>query len=253
VAHESNTSVPATIRADLSISDLGRSASVQRARCAARGRRANRRSLGTQRPRRSSEPHRQRILTYALNSVTKKTVQVLFLAVGLVMTGQAILTPMLMVIIILTGDLLGMSLTTDNVRRSPTPNVWRIGVLTMVGVFIGIAELVFCTSVLAVAKFGMGFGIEALRTVAFVVIVFGNQAITYTNRERQRMGSCRPSQWLVGSSVADLLIASMLAVSGIAMAPLPISVVGGILVAAVVFAFIVDFAKVPVFHRLRIA
>jgi H+-transporting ATPase len=180
-------------------------------------------------------------------------VQVLFLAVGLVMTGRAILTPMLMVIIMLTGDLLGMSLTTDNVRRSPTPNVWRIGVLTMVGVLIGIAELVFCTSVLAVAKFGMGFGIEALRTVAFVVIVFGNQAITYTNRERQRMGSCRPSQWLVGSSVADLLIASMLAVSGIAMAPLPISVVGGILVAAVVVAFIVDFAKVPVFHRLRIA
>src|SRR5208282_2420811 len=41
----------------------------------------------------------QRILTYALNSVTKKTVQVLFLAVGLVMTGDAILTPMLMVIV----------------------------------------------------------------------------------------------------------------------------------------------------------
>jgi H+-transporting ATPase len=30
----------------------------------------------------------QRILTYTLNSVTKKTVQVLFLAVGLVMTGM---------------------------------------------------------------------------------------------------------------------------------------------------------------------
>ena len=62
----------------------------------------------------------QRILTYTLNSVTKKIVQVLFLAVGLVMTGHAILTPMLMVIIMLTGDFLGMSLTTDNVRPSPT-------------------------------------------------------------------------------------------------------------------------------------
>jgi H+-transporting ATPase len=60
----------------------------------------------------------QRIFTYALSSVTKKVVQVLFLAVGLVMTGHAILTPMLMVIIMLTGDLLGMSLTTDNVVQS---------------------------------------------------------------------------------------------------------------------------------------
>jgi H+-transporting ATPase len=82
--------------------------------------------------------------------------------------------------------------------------------------------------------------------------VFGNQATTYTNRERQRMGSSRPSRWLIGSSVADLLIASTLAACGIAMAPLPILVVGGTLVAAAVFAFILDFAKVPVFYCLRI-
>jgi H+-transporting ATPase len=106
----------------------------------------------------------QRILTYTLNSVTKKIVQVLFLAVGLVMTGHAILTPMLMVIIMLTGDLLGMSLTTDNVRPSPMPNAWRIGKLTIAGVFMGVCELVFCTAVLAIGKFRLGFGIEALRT-----------------------------------------------------------------------------------------
>jgi H+-transporting ATPase len=195
----------------------------------------------------------QRILTYALNSVNKKTVQVLFLAVGLVMTGHAILTPMLMVIIMLTGDLLGMSLTTDNVRPSPMPNAWRIGELTIAGVFIGIAELIFCTAVLVVGKFYLGFGIEALRTLAFVLIVFGNQATTYTNRERQHLGSARPSRWLIGSSVVDLTIASTLATCGIAMTPLPIFVVGGTLVAAAVFAFILDFAKVPVFNRLRIA
>jgi H+-transporting ATPase len=195
----------------------------------------------------------QRILTYALNSVTKKTVQVLFLAVGLVMTGHAILTPMLMVIIMLTGDLLGMSLATDNVRPSPMPNAWRIGQLTMAGVFMGISELVFCIAVLAIAKFRLGFGIETLRTVAFVVIVFGNQATTYTNRERHRLVSSCPSRWLIGSSVVDLLIASALATCGIAMAPLPIFVVGGILVGAVVFAFVLDFAKVPMLKRLKIA
>jgi H+-transporting ATPase len=194
----------------------------------------------------------QRILTYALNSVTKKTVQVLFLAVGLLLTGHAIVTPMLMVIIMLTGDLLGMSLTTDNVRPSPTPNAWRISELTIAGVFMGICELVFCTVILALAKLRLGLGIEALRTLAFVVIVFGNQATTYTNRERERLGSSRPSLWLVGSSVVDLLIASTLATCGIAMTPLPVFVVGATLVAAAAFAFIVDFAKVPVFKRLRI-
>jgi H+-transporting ATPase len=195
----------------------------------------------------------QRILTYTLNSVTKKIVQVLFLAVGLVMTGHAILTPMLMVIIMLTGDFLGMALTTDNVRPSPMPNRWRIGELTIAGVFMGISELVFCTAVLAIAKFRLGFGIETLRTLAFVVVVIGNQATTYTNRERQRMGSSRPSLWLIGSSVVDLLIASTLATCGIGMTPLPLFVVGEILVAAAAFGLLLDFVKVPVFKRLRIA
>jgi len=195
----------------------------------------------------------QRILTYTLNSVTKKIVQVLFLAAGLIVTGHAILTPMLMVIIMLTGDLLGMSLTTDNVRPSPLPNAWRIGSLTIAGVFMGASELVFCVAILAIGKFRMGFGIDTLRTLAFVAIVFGNQATTYTNRERQRLGSCRPSRWLVASSLVDLTIASALAVCGVAMSPLPVLVAGATLLTAVVFAFIVDFAKVPVFRRLGIA
>jgi len=195
----------------------------------------------------------QRILTYTLNSVTGKISKLFFLAVGLVMTGHAILTPMLMVIIMLTGDLLGMSLTTDNVRPSPLPNVWRIGALTIAGVFIGVCELIFCTAVLAVAKFRLGFDIDMLRSLAFVAIVFGNQATTYTNRERQRLGSCRPSPLLVGCSALDLLIASTLATCGIAMSPLPILVVGGTLVSAAAFAFLVDFAKAPLFNRLKIA
>jgi H+-transporting ATPase len=195
----------------------------------------------------------QRILTYTLNSVTKKTVQVLFLAVGLVMTGQAILTPLLMVLIMITGDFLGMSLTTDNVRPSSSPNVWRIGSLTVAGVIMGVGELVFCTAVLAFGAWAMGFGIGALRTLAFIVIVFGNQATTYTNRGRPRLWSSRPSFWVVVASVGDVAIASTLAVSGIAMTPLPIWIVVGTLVAAAVFAFVLDLVKVPAFARLKIA
>ena len=195
----------------------------------------------------------QRVLTYTLNSVTKKIVQVLFLAAGLFLTGHAILTPMLMVIIMLTGDLLGMSLTTDNVRPSPQPNRWQIGKLTIAGVFMGASELVFCVAILTFARFPLGLGIETLRTVAFVAIVFGNQATTYTNRARQHIWSSKPSGWLVLSSVVDLLIASTLATCGIAMTPVSILVVAQLTVAAIVFAFAVDFVKVPVYRRLDIS
>jgi H+-transporting ATPase len=195
----------------------------------------------------------QRILSYTLNSITKKTIQVLFLAIGLIMTGHAILTPLLMVLIMITGDFLGMSLTTDNVRPSPAPNAWRIGNLTIAGVIMGIGELLFCTVVLAVGTYWIGFNVSALQTLAFVVIVFGNQATTYTNRERRHLWSSCPSVWLIVSSVVDLLFASTLAVGGIAMTPLPVMMVVCTLVAAIVFAVVLDMVKVPAFRRLGIA
>lgn len=195
----------------------------------------------------------QRILTYTLNSITKKIVTVLFLGLGLIMTGQAILTPMLMVLIMITGDFLAMSLTTDNVRPSAMPNAWRIGSLTAAGVMMGICQLAFCTAVLAVGKYEMNLGTQALRTLAFSTLVFASQATIYAIRERRRLWSSRPSFWLAASSVADISIAATLAVGGIAMTPLAVSLVASTLVAALAFAFVLDAVKVAVFRRLGVA
>ena len=194
----------------------------------------------------------QRILTYTLNSIIKKIVTVLFLIVGLIITGHAILTPLLMVIVMITGDFLSMSLTTDKVRPSPMPNIWRIGSLTVAGIIMGTCLLAFCSGVLAVGKFGMNLGTEALRTLAFVVLVFGSQATLYAIRQRRHLWGIRPSLWVAVSSVADIAIASILAVGGIAMIPLPALLVAGTLAAAIVFAVILDLVKVPAFRRLRI-
>jgi len=194
----------------------------------------------------------QRILTYTLNSITKKIVQVLFLAVGLAMTGQAILTPLLMVIIMITGDFLGMSLTTDNVRPSPMPNAWRIGTLTIAGLGMGLGELLLCVAVLIAGKYWLRLDIQGLRTLAFLVIVFGNQATTYNNRERRRLWSSRPSRWVMASSSCDILIASSLAVGGVAMTALPLWVVAATLGAAALFALLIDLVKCPLFRELQI-
>jgi H+-transporting ATPase len=195
----------------------------------------------------------QRILTYTLNSVMKKILQVLLLAVGLVMTGHAVLTPMLMVIVMITGDFLSMSLTTDRVQPSKMPNSWEIGRITAAGVILGICFLAFTTAILAVGKFELHLGIEALQTLSAAGIVFGGQATTYAIRGRQQLWGLRPSLWLVLSSAADILIISALAILGIAMAPLPIATIACEFSAAVAFGVLLDFVKIPVFARLRIS
>jgi H+-transporting ATPase len=75
----------------------------------------------------------------------------------------------------------------------------------------------------------------------------------YTNRERRHLWSSCPSIWVIVSSTADLLIASTLAIGGIAMTPLPAWTVAGTLAAAAVFAVVLDLLKVPAFLRLGIS
>ena len=195
----------------------------------------------------------QRIQTYTLNSILKKIVTSMLLVTGLVITGQAVLTPLLMVILMIAGDFLAMSLTTDNVDPSPTPNAWKIGNLTLAGIAIGMALLAFCGGGLAIGHYGLHLGIDRLRTLTFLLLVFGSQATLYAIRERRKMWGTRPSLWLVVSSVADIVIALMLAVGGIAMTPISAKVAVCVLVTAIVFSVALNAIKIPICRRLNIA
>jgi H+-transporting ATPase len=189
----------------------------------------------------------QRILTYALRSIVHKSRQVLFLGFGLILTKHAILTPMLMVISMITGDFFAMSSTTDNVRPSPMPNTWRIDSLTIVGISIGIFDLAFCASILSIGALKMNLDIDTLRTMTLVTLAFNGQAVFYVVRERKRLWSSRPSLIVIVSTILDLLIIVTLAVQGILMAPLAVSIVASIFAAAIGLAIVMDQVKVWLF------
>jgi H+-transporting ATPase len=195
----------------------------------------------------------QRILTYTLNSVTKKMVGVLFLLVGLIVTGHAILTPMLMVIFLLTGDFLGMSVATDNVRPSPQPNRWQIDRLTIACSVIAACLLTFCTGVLLLGKYQLNLSFPALQTLSLLALAFGSEGALYALRDRKHIWSSRPGTWVLVASAVDILILSFLAVRGIAMHSLPFSTIACVLLGALVFAFLLDLIKAPTFRRLQIA
>ena len=194
----------------------------------------------------------QRIQTYALNSIIKKIVTMLVLVAGLLLTGHALITPMLMIILLIAGDFLAMSLTTDHVEASSRPNTWRIGRLTAAGTLVGACLLAFCVSVVVVGQRALGLGIEPLRTLTFLALVFGSQATIYAIRDRRHLWRTIPSAWLIASSAADIAIAASLAITGTAMAPLPAGIVGGTLAAALAFALAADLVKLPIFARLDI-
>jgi H+-transporting ATPase len=184
--------------------------------------------------------------------LTKKVEIVLFLAIGLLLTGHAAMTPVLMVLMLVTNDFLAMSLTTDRASPSPSPSVWRMRNITAAGIVLGTCKLAFSTAMLAVGKYALGLPASALQTFAFVTLVFGSQGLMYVVRERRRLWSSGPSMWVLASSAADIGIAAALALSGTLMAPLPLRVVLAIFVAAAAFTVVLDQIKRPVTALLRI-
>ena len=194
----------------------------------------------------------QRLLTYTFNMLVKKIEIVLFLAVGLALTGQAVMTPVLMVLLVVTNDFLSMSLTTDRATPAASPSTWRMRNITAAAVVLGVCKLAFSTAVLALGWFRLGLGPIELQTLAFVTLVFGNQAAMYALRERRRLWSSKPGAWVVASSGADIAIASVLVLSGTLMAALSWQVLLAVLAAAAAFAVVLDLVKVPILASLRI-
>jgi len=195
----------------------------------------------------------QRILTYTLRSIIHKVAQVLFLFIGLVMTGTAVVTPLLMVLMMMAGDFFALSSSTDNVRASSKPNVWRIGNLTIAGVVLGICDLIFCTASLGIGRFGLGLDADHLRTLTVVTLVFSGQAVFYVSRERRHLWSSLPGKWLLVGSGLELALFGSFSTQGILMAPLPVAVVASVIFAAVLLAIALDFVKVALFAKLAIA
>jgi len=186
----------------------------------------------------------QRIMTYTLNTLIKKFELVLFLGVGLLVAHQAALTPMLMALLLVTGDVVTMALATDKARPSPKTSSWRVQRITEVAMILGLVKLAFSLAVVAVGKYGLALAVDELQTLAFVTLVFGGQAAVYVVRERGRLWKSRPSIVLMLSSVADIGIALWLATSGALMAPLPPTTIGVVLIGSLGFALVLDTAKI---------
>ena len=194
----------------------------------------------------------QRVQTYTLNSIIKKVATVLFIAAGFVLTGHAVLTPLLMIVLLVAGDFLSMAITTDRVRASPRPNVWRIGALTWAAVILGLVQLAFALGVLLVGQRVLHLAPDALVTLSFATLVFAGQATMYVIRTRHHLWDSAPSVAMLAATLVDLVIATMVAMTGWIAAPLSWQVLLALLGASVALALVLDAVRRWVFARLKL-
>jgi H+-transporting ATPase len=194
----------------------------------------------------------QRMLTYTLNKIIKTLEIGIFLSVGVMLTGTFVVTPLLVVLLVFTNDFVTMSIATDHVSFSPHPDRWDIRTLMLTAGALAALVLVLSFFVFFAGRALLGLPPAQLQTLVFVMLVFTGQSNVYLVRERNHLWHSRPSRWLVLSSIADMIIVSLMAAKGVLMAAIPWTLIAGLLVLVCVFALTIDAVKIRVFHHFGV-
>ena len=187
----------------------------------------------------------QRLLTYTLNKIVKTFQVALFLSIGVLVLGKFVVTPLLILLLLFANDLVTMSLASDNVHPSKTPNHWSVGTLMKTSGIIALAWLLFS---FAVYTFGSLAGLPSkqLQTLDFVALVFSGLANVLLLRERGHMWASKPGTFLMLASGVDALVISLFAIIGVLMTAVSIEAVVFVFIGTLAWVVLLDFVKVRV-------
>jgi H+-transporting ATPase len=193
----------------------------------------------------------QRMLTYTLNKIAKTFQVSLFLGLGLLATGSFVTTPRLVLLLLFANDFVTMSLATDRVGFSPRPDRWRIPALSVASLEVALPWLAFAFGTFLLGRDVLGLTLPATQTLVFVMLVATGQATIYLLRERGHLWASRPSWWMLGATLADLAVVTVLASRGILMAKVHLADLGVLLASVLVATAVLDLAKAPLLARIR--
>ena len=194
----------------------------------------------------------QRVLTYTLTILINKCVTLIVLGAGLIITGHAVLTPLLQALSMLTNDFVTMARAADRARPSPYPNAWRVRNLTLAAVPLGSFRLLYLVAVLGVGWYGLRLSPGEMQTLTYAMLAFAGQGNVYVLREHGRLWSSLPAPIMLVASLCDVLLVASLAAGGALMSPLPITVIALLAATTIIFTLAMDSIKIAVYAHLRI-
>jgi H+-transporting ATPase len=145
-----------------------------------------------------------------------------------------------------TGDVATFALSMDKVIPSPKPDRWIIRMLVRTGFSLAMLLFLMSVTVFWTAANVLKMDITEIQTLVFVWLVFsGGQAALYSTRARGFFwAKPYPGRWLIIATVIDIVLTTVLATQGWLMAPIPPSLIGGMLVLAIAYLVAADVLKI---------
>jgi len=192
----------------------------------------------------------QRMLTWVINKVTKTIEFIVLLAVGFFWLHNLIITLLGMVLLLVANDFTTISLATDNVIDTRTPDIWNIKNITYASVIIAILLVIQGIVTIYLGLMYLNLQWMQLPTFVTLTLVFHSLLRVLIVRERRHFWSSRPGTGVALSIVVTLLAFVLLGIFGVFISSITLEQVLFTLGFSAFFIFvIVDPLKYWVFEK----
>jgi len=193
----------------------------------------------------------QRMQNFVLTMISMKLSTPIFFALGVILVGKFVLTPLQIVILMLLGNFVTMSVSMDRVASSPQPDRWVIRPLMAAGAGLAILSLLPNGGIYWVAMNVLQLGVAQTQTLLFFwLVISAGQAVLYVTRGRGFFWEPPyPGRWHLVATLLDVSVVTLLATQGWLMAPISPTLVAGTLLLALAFLFGADVLKIVLLPR----
>jgi H+-transporting ATPase len=191
----------------------------------------------------------QRMLTWVINKVTKVIQVVGLLVLGFFWLHEVVLSILGMVLLVFANDFVTMSLATDTVETTSSPNVWNVKNVTLASLAIGVLLVIEGAVAIFIGTVYYHMELQTIQTFVMLVLIFTSQFRVLIVRERRHFWSSRPGRELVVSSTATIIGFVLLGTYGIVFPPLTLVQVSVALAFSAVFTLALDLPKFYVFRK----
>lgn len=194
----------------------------------------------------------QRMLTWVINKIIKVVEVVVLFTVGFFWLHDIVISLLGMSLLVFANDFVTMSIATDNVKPTDTPNKWDINNITLSSLILGV---LFALEDLLIIYIGINYfhlDFDRLRTLVMLSLVFNTQFRILIVRERKHFWSSVPNRNLLLINTITIIGFILLGIFGLIIPNLLMNQIFIALGIAITFMLSIDIVKYYLFKKFNI-
>jgi H+-transporting ATPase len=192
----------------------------------------------------------QRMLTWVINKIVKVFEIVILFTVGFFLFHNMVITLLGMSLLVFANDFVTISIATDHVKSTDSPNQWNIKNITFSAAFIGLFFALEDLFIIYAGTTWFHLGLDGIQTLVLLSLVFNSQFRILIVRERKHFWSSFPNKNMLLVNISTVIGFTLLGVFGFIIPAVPFLQIVILIGIALVSLLGIDFLKYFIFHKL---